>query len=53
MTLPSDVDAAFNQGSWHGGMGMNMGQWRALAQLVELVRYWWQLPEETRSACPR
>ena len=50
VALPQDVDAAFNQGTWHGGAGMNVGIWKALAQLVEFVRFWWEQPEGDRTA---
>jgi 5-methylcytosine-specific restriction protein B len=41
---------AWYEGSWHGGTGSNTMLWRALFDMVEFLREWWQRPEAEREA---
>lgn len=41
---------AWFEGSWHGGTGSNTMLWRALFDMVEFLREWWQRPEAERTA---
>ena len=41
---------AWYEGSWHGGTGSNTMLWRALFDMVEFLREWWQRPEDERTA---
>ena len=50
VALPTEVDAAFGEGTWNGGTGAHTLLWRWLASAVEFVQAFQAEPEETRSA---
>lgn len=43
-----EMYAAFTQGTWHGGQGAHTLIWRALRDLIEFVKDWWQLDDAVR-----
>ena len=40
---------AWFEGSWHGGTGSNTMLWRALFDMVNFLREWWERPEDERA----
>jgi 5-methylcytosine-specific restriction protein B len=46
--VPDRVMGAFEQFTWHGGIGGLVMQWKWLADAVEFLRYWWQLSPDHR-----
>jgi 5-methylcytosine-specific restriction protein B len=46
--VPDRVLGAFEQFTWHGGIGGLVMQWKWLADAVEFIRHWWKLLPEQR-----
>jgi 5-methylcytosine-specific restriction protein B len=48
VTIPAQVSAAFEQGTWNGGIGAHTMLWKWLIDAVGFLQAWWQLPADRR-----
>ncbi|GGN60017.1 hypothetical protein GCM10010112_15760 [Actinoplanes lobatus] len=48
VAVPAHVQLAFDQGTWNGGTGAHTMLWRWLADAVDVLCGWFQLPEPER-----
>ncbi len=48
VTIPQSVLMAFTEGIWNGGIGAHTMIWKWLADAIDFVCAWWQLPQHQR-----
>ena len=48
--IPDGVSAAFEQHTWSGGIGAHTMLWKWLADAIDFLVHWWQIPADQRAA---